>query len=284
MHLKRWITGLTALPFLVLLLSKGGVIWFALVVAAVSVLGLREYFRLVFDPPSHRQPEAGGSADAALSSQSPPRFRYISYAIAPAWILTAALFTPPIATVGTPLVLMMFTVAALVTFKGGGATLDGLFRHLAGFVYIPLLLSHLVLIRNSPDGTVWMYFLLCVVFAGDVGAYYAGTYGGKRKLCPSVSPGKTVEGAIGGLISNAVIGMVFKGLFLPAVGWHTCFWLCLSVGLAGQAGDLFESMLKRESGIKDSGKIFPGHGGVLDRVDALLFAAPVAYWFKIYAV
>lgn len=284
MHLKRWITGLTALPFLVLLLSKGGVTWLALVVAAVSILGLREYFRLIFEPFPNGQPAPSDPAQVELHGMAPHRFCYLSYLIAPAWVLATALFDRQILAILIPLLFTVFVGAAIVGFQPGAGVIDGLFKHVVGFLYIPFLLSHLVLIRNGSDGIAWMYFLLCVVFAGDTGAYYAGSYRGRHKLCPSVSPGKTVEGSIGGLVSNAVIGLLFKWLFLPALGWQTCIWLCLSVGVAGQIGDLFESMLKRQSGIKDSGTLFPGHGGVLDRVDALLFAAPVAYWFKVYAV
>jgi phosphatidate cytidylyltransferase len=143
-------------------------------------------------------------------------------------------------------------------------------------------LSHAVLLRGDPDGAAWIFFLLTLVFLGDIGAFYAGSYLGKHKLCPSVSPGKTVEGSVGGLAANIGIGTVFQFFFLPSLSWGTSILFFLCAGIAGQIGDLFESEFKRFSGVKDSGVILPGHGGILDRIDALLFAAPVAYFFKEY--
>jgi phosphatidate cytidylyltransferase len=148
-------------------------------------------------------------------------------------------------------------------------------------VYIPLSLSTLVLMRAGPDGVTWIFFILFVVFLGDVGAYYVGTYKGKHRLNPSISPGKTIEGALGGLGANLVVGLVFKAVFLPGLPFLWTAVLVLTMGAAGQAGDLFESEMKRAAGIKDSGNILPGHGGLLDRIDALLFAAPVAYVWNI---
>jgi phosphatidate cytidylyltransferase len=97
-----------------------------------------------------------------------------------------------------------------------------------------------------------------------------------------VSPGKTIEGSIGGLAGNLVAGAIGKYFFLSAMPWGLCLLFFIVVGVAGQVGDLFESELKRSSGIKDSGAILPGHGGILDRIDALLFASPVAYIFIRY--
>ena len=133
-------------------------------------------------------------------------------------------------------------------------------------------------------GQKWLLFSLAVIFAGDISAYYIGTYFGKHKLCPAVSPGKTIEGSFGGLSANLLIGILAKVIFIPDLEWITCVLFCLSIGIAGQIGDLFESELKRTAGIKDSGALLPGHGGILDRIDALLFAAPVAYLFIIYYI
>ena len=140
----------------------------------------------------------------------------------------------------------------------------------------------LVLLRAAPDGAAWVFLVCAVIFAGDTAALYAGTLWGRHKLCPAISPGKTVEGALAGLAANLLVGMAVAAIFLPAVGWLEPRLFAAAAGLAGQAGDLFESELKRMSNIKDSGGILPGHGGVLDRIDALLFAAPVAFAFRIY--
>ncbi|NJL58784.1 MAG: phosphatidate cytidylyltransferase [Desulfobacteraceae bacterium] len=146
-------------------------------------------------------------------------------------------------------------------------------------IYIALSLSFLIMIRESPDGMIWIFWILGIIFAGDVGAFYVGRQFGQHKLCPSVSPGKTVEGAIGGILANILLGAVGK-FFLLELPWGQSILMAICIGIAGQVGDLFESEFKRTTGVKDSGVILPGHGGVLDRIDALLFAAPVAFLFK----
>ena len=130
------------------------------------------------------------------------------------------------------------------------------------------------------QGAQWIFLLWCVIFAGDTGAYYVGKNFGQRKLCPSVSPGKTVEGALGGIAAHIVVGSLAKLILLPELGWAMSLLFFVCAGIAGQTGDLFESILKRSAGIKDSSNILPGHGGILDRIDALIMAGPVAYFFK----
>jgi phosphatidate cytidylyltransferase len=144
------------------------------------------------------------------------------------------------------------------------------------------MLGFLILIREDQSGAIWIFLLLAVIFAGDTSAYYVGSYWGRHKLSPAISPGKTIEGAIGGLAANLVVGAIGKTLFLPGLPWSLSLLFFLAVGIAGQLGDLFESEMKRSSNIKDSSNILPGHGGVLDRIDALLFASPVAYIFIKY--
>ena len=133
-----------------------------------------------------------------------------------------------------------------------------------------------------PPGGVLLIFPLVVTWASDIGAYFAGRAIGGRKLIPSVSPGKTVAGAVGGLLASMLIAFVYARLVLGPVahlgfttGGALLFGAVISV--AAQTGDLFESLLKREAGVKDSSRIIPGHGGILDRFDSLIFVLPVAY-------
>lgn len=153
-----------------------------------------------------------------------------------------------------------------------------------GVIYIPLSLSILILIRNGAEGISWIFFLLAIVFAGDTSAFYFGTYFGRHKLSPGISPGKTIEGSIGGILANILVGSGFKLLLFPHVPWGICLLFFILIGIAGQVGDLYESALKRKAGVKDSGNILPGHGGILDRIDALLFATPVLYFLINYAL
>ena len=133
---------------------------------------------------------------------------------------------------------------------------------------------------------------LALTWGTDIAAYFVGRAFGKRKLMPSVSPGKTVAGAIGGLVAAVLIALAWERLVLRPVAqlgmrpWNTILFGAV-VSVAAQVGDLAESLLKREAGVKDSSHLIPGHGGVLDRFDSLLFVLPVAYlllgWMLIFA-
>lgn len=263
MHLKRWITGLIALPFLIFLVYKGGVP-FTILISIAALVALWEYYRLVF------------KGDAGLISNIILIWGYgINFAI----VWSTFLVGPDLSVSLIGLNLLAVGLISLFQFKTDQTVLERVVKQLQGIIYIPVLLSFLILIRQSSSGMIWIFVLLAVVFAGDTSAYYVGSYLGRHKLNPAVSPGKTIEGSIGGLVANLVIGGAGKFFFLPDLPWGLSLLFFLAVGTAGQVGDLFESELKRASGIKDSGGILPGHGGILDRIDALLFASPVAYLF-----
>ena len=264
-HLKRWITGLAVLPLLIYLVYRGGAAFTGLVVAA-ALLALWEYYRIVFE-------DAGRFAAEPMC--------ICGYLAAAAIIVFGAGFGPQLIALLIALEFILIAVYSVFRFSSDQAVVLRVARQLQGVIYIPLLLSLLVLIRNRPDGMTWIFVLLAIIFAGDTSAYYVGSYLGRHKLAPAVSPGKTIEGAVGGLSANLLVGIVAKLLFLPGGDWLLSCVGFLLFGAAGQAGDLFESELKRISKIKDSSGILPGHGGILDRIDALLFAAPVAYlWIE----
>ena len=121
--------------------------------------------------------------------------------------------------------------------------------------------------------------LLCLIWATDTGAYYTGKTFGKHKFAPSISPNKTWEGTLGGLALACVVAAAFKETLLPDLTWLDAGILALLGGGWGQMGDLFESAFKRSCGVKDSGTLLPGHGGVLDRFDSLIFTAPAYYLY-----
>lgn len=148
-----------------------------------------------------------------------------------------------------------------------------------GFLYVPLLLGHLVLLRGQPLGVQWLFLLLIIVMAGDSTAYYVGSTLGKHRLYLEVSPKKSVEGSLGGLAGSLAGTLIAKATFFPQLGIVDCVATALLLGLLGQLGDLFESLIKRSCGVKDSGAIVPGHGGILDRLDSVLFAAPAAFYY-----
>jgi phosphatidate cytidylyltransferase len=133
--------------------------------------------------------------------------------------------------------------------------------------------------RKFPSGQLWILFTLVAVFSGDTTAFYVGRAFGRKKLAPAISPGKTVEGGYGAVAGSAAGALLFKGLFFSQVPFLHALILGLGVGLFGQLGDLWESVLKRSAQVKDSGTLIPGHGGLLDRIDSVLFAAPFVYYY-----
>ncbi len=165
-------------------------------------------------------------------------------------------------------------------------------------VYLGWFLSHAVLLRNigynsnvkayaeavqglKDAGFFYIFFVVSCVFLNDTGAYFAGRWKGKRKLIPRVSPGKTVEGTIGGIVSSIITAEVANLIFKSPLEYYWAFVFGFVIGVIGVLGDLVESIIKRSAGIKDSGGILPGHGGILDRFDSLIFAFPVFYYFVV---
>jgi phosphatidate cytidylyltransferase len=151
-----------------------------------------------------------------------------------------------------------------------------------GLLYPPLLIGHFVWLRFLPQGEWWVLWLLLVMFAGDTAAFYAGRTWGEKKLYPQVSPGKTWVGLWGGLAASILVGVGLGLRLLPEVRPLALLWLSLTLGFLGLLGDLFESMLKRQAQTKDAGQLLPGHGGMLDRLDSLLFAAPAVVYARVF--
>lgn len=149
-------------------------------------------------------------------------------------------------------------------------------------LYVGLLLSFLGLIREFSHGWQWLLMVLAVTFSADTGAFFAGKFFGRIKLAPLISPGKTVEGVLGGLVLALGVTFFFKAFIFKEMTVEDGLWIGGIAGLVGPVGDLSESLLKRSVGVKDSSNLLPGHGGFLDRVDALLFTAPAVYWYLAY--
>ena len=151
-----------------------------------------------------------------------------------------------------------------------------------GFLYIPVFLAHLVMLRQTVYGVQWLMVVMLIVMSNDSLAFYSGKTLGKHRLYPLVSPKKTIEGAVGGLIGSIIGVALAKYTFFPQLSAFDVLFTAIFIGIIGQIGDLFESMLKRGFGVKDSGGIVPGHGGILDRMDSIIFAAPATYYYVIY--
>jgi phosphatidate cytidylyltransferase len=160
-------------------------------------------------------------------------------------------------------------------------------------VYVGLTMLALPTLREQSNGPTLVVFLLFVVWAGDITALYVGRLWGKKKMAPAISPNKTWAGAIGSVVGSVLVTVGLYWLSLQLLQWNFTklsfadeawwYWLVMAVlvNIAAQVGDLAESALKRSAGVKDSGSLLPGHGGVLDRIDALLIAAPLLWWAQV---
>jgi phosphatidate cytidylyltransferase len=182
-----------------------------------------------------------------------------------------------------PLVAAAVIVPLMAMFRRDRpeAMFDAVQATLAPIVVVGLGLAHCVALRGIPgeDGPdLLLLALVCVTFA-DTGAYYVGSAFGKRRLAPTISPKKSWEGALGGLVFSIVGAFVGHLWFFQILPWIHAVVLGVLLAVAGMVGDLAESLMKRASGVKDSSGLLPGHGGVLDRVDSMIVAAPVLYYY-----
>jgi phosphatidate cytidylyltransferase len=185
-----------------------------------------------------------------------------------------------IAVLAWPMVIAMCALIVRVELHGAGKAVPAVFLALVGGLYVGTLYPYMALLRNMPGGVGLLLLMLLTVVAGDSGAYFVGRSMGRTKLIPGVSPGKTVEGAIAYVAASVLAAEVLKAPL--GVGWSAAAAALFAVLLSimAQLGDLAESALKRLAGVKDSGWLFPGHGGLLDRGDSLVFAAVFAYYYS----
>jgi phosphatidate cytidylyltransferase len=147
-----------------------------------------------------------------------------------------------------------------------------------GILYISWCFSFLIRIRQLPEGALLVGFLLLVTKSSDIGAYLWGKKFGRTSLLERVSPKKSLEGAIGGFFTSLVVGIIFS-FFIESINFWEKFFLIIILGIIAQLGDLFESLIKRDCQVKDSGKIIPGMGGILDVIDSIIFTAPTFYLY-----
>ncbi len=261
--LIRVLTALVLIPIVLALVLWAPEALFAAVLALVAWLTLREYLEL---------------ADKA--GQAPLRyFSWIAVVALVAWLAAAALVAWPAA---AALVLLAPLTLALALWPSRplASSLPGAAASLLGVFYVGLPLGLLGALRRLPNGPGWVIYVLVLVWLSDTAAYFVGRALGRHKLAPRISPAKTWEGAAGSLAAAVAFGLAFPAYFLPRPP-PTLAWSLLTaaaVNIAGQMGDLVESALKRSAGVKDSSTLLPGHGGLLDRLDALLFAVPVLWY------
>lgn len=188
-------------------------------------------------------------------------------------VFTDGLFTKTDATMLFVLFLLIYTVLVKnkFTFDDAGFVLLATIFTGMGFFY---------LIETRDSGLNYMFFVLLIIWATDTGAYFTGRFFGKRKLWPKISPNKTVEGALGGIVLACIVGLIFQLLYPFDKPIAIIFIVTIAVSVFGQIGDLVESAFKRHFDVKDSGNILPGHGGILDRFDSLMFVLPLLHFIQ----
>ena len=264
-HLKRVLTALLLLPVLILIVYLGrGWLFNALIIGCIFIC-IREYFSLM---------DQGGM----------PCFKSSGILISIGLIIVFIIRRPE-------WILFMITAALLFLFLNAIAsgqpmseTVPRLSVTLLGLIYVPWMMSFLILIRGFKGGAYLIFFLLAVIWSGDTFAYYTGSLMGRHLLCQRISPKKTVEGMLGGLGGSILAASLAGHFWLPRVSWFVYPLTGLTLGAIGQLGDLSESILKRWAGAKESGAILPGHGGLLDRIDGLIFSAPVFYFLLLVII
>lgn len=257
--MNRVIPGLALAGCWLLLLLQGSPVFFALVLIPCLAIGAYEYSRMALSKDS-----VLGSAIFALLSVLP--LLYI--VIAPRFGIAGGLVCSFLA--------LSFWV--LSTYRKDFDSYLFFSRCSLGLIWIGFMGAHLLLIRELPDGNYWLIILTGITAGSDSGAYYFGRAFGKHKLSPLISPNKTIEGAVGGILTGMAVAIVLALCLLQNVPWLFVMASAIFLGAVGICGDLVESVIKRATGTKDSGTILGGHGGVLDRADSLLFAAPVFYY------
>lgn len=271
----RILTALIALPIviasIILPVWYKQTIWIFVALAAFALAaGLFEFYSLTKKLELKADAAIGYLGAAALFVG----FVFDAPAKAPEWL---------IATVA------LFVIAVLISqtfrFKADfSKMLTGVGVTIVGVMYIAFLGGFLVSIRTGFENghnlsTHLLGYYFMVIFGSDVGAYFAGRGFGKHKLAPAISPGKTVEGLMGGMLAAAGFAALATFLFLPELPYKCSIPLAVGLAVVGVLGDLAESAMKRGSNTKDAASILPGHGGLLDRLDSLLFGAPILYYF-----
>jgi phosphatidate cytidylyltransferase len=265
----RVITGVVGVPLVVLAIWFGNPWpWFTILIAAVALAGTYEFYKLAnFD---RREPLLYLGLLWALALTVSPQ--YVSSDALPVVIAATMLIS---------LVWLLFRRSRERAFQNWAWTI-------AGALYVGWMLSYWLNLRGLADGRNWVYVAMLTTFANDTGAFFIGWAWGKHKLAPTISPAKTWEGAAGGLIS-AIPAAIVIALVLNVVSPFTfAYWQIILLGflvsLFAQLGDLVESLLKRNVGVKEAGSLLPGHGGILDRFDSLIFVGAIVYYYVIWLV
>ena len=252
----RLASAAVAMPIIVLLIWTGAR-WYTGVVAALLAVATLE-FQVARGSRLGVLAFMGAALSAGLAVAAHARGEWLI------WIVTGAVLLP--------------LLWAVVAYPIEDAVSEWLWT-VGAVLYLGWLGCHLVLLRDAGDGRDWVYLAIFSTFATDTGAYFVGRATGRTPLAPAISPGKTVEGAIGGMVCGIVAVLLFNYLLGLRVEAALIVPLAVLLPIAAQAGDLIESKLKRSMRVKDASRLIPGHGGLMDRFDSVLIAIVVVYYY-----
>ena len=263
----RVITAAIGIPIVVFAIWFGAP-WFSFLIAAAALAGAYEFYHM-----------------ANLGRRDPLLYLGLLWTLA--LVLSAHYKNPDVLPIVVTAVMLISLVCLLYRPSSKEA-----FRNWAwaivGALYVGWMLSYWLRLRGLEYGQNWVYLAMLTTFANDTGAYFIGRARGKRKLAPAISPSKTREGAIGGLVSAVLAAIVIATVLNLISPFAFKYWqiilLGFLVGLFAQIGDLIESLLKRSTGVKESGNLLPGHGGILDRFDSLIFVGAVIYYCVLWVM
>ena len=263
--LQRTLTVIVAFPFLIAAIYFGGW-WLTAVAVVLSLIGLYEIYNAV--------------------SQKILPLHLVGYVwVVPFLVFMQRITRPTTFLVFVAVFLLCVMLAVVIGYQK--FTLTDCLVTVFGFMYVPVLFSFFILVRAHDEGLLYVWLIFAGASGSDTFAYLVGCKFGRHKLANSPSPKKSVEGCLGGIVGATLVGFVYGWVVTHFFDASDALWLnsvliCLVCSVVSQFGDLFASALKRATDRKDFGKLLPGHGGVLDRFDGILIAAPVVYMFMVY--
>jgi len=257
---KRVLSGLVLIPVVLGIVQYGSPLLFLALVIAAVLVGWMEYCRLIRHIGIQINLVVGGILCLLLVFCF---YRNDFYLV---WLAACLM-------------------SLFIAWYASGSALEDALNQVAysflGVIYVSGLMSYFILLRGMEHGNHILFYLFMVIWSGDIAAYYVGKNIGKTPLAPKISPAKTLEGSGAGLVGSVAGGAAAHYLFFETLPLNHCLIMAFLCGTMGQIGDLAESLFKRQAGVKDSGSLIPGHGGVLDRLDSLMFAGPAFYIYHV---
>lgn len=251
----RILSAIVGLPVLLFFIYLGGAP-FAFMVAVLATIAVYEF--------------------AKMTKEKQQQFLFFPVLLG-VWIMLAGSYLQVNNWTAVGILIPFCMIFVIAVFRFPHFNVGDIAVNFLGLIYIGWTMAHLIAFDGLKDGKLLVLYLFVAIWSSDSGAYFIGRALGKHKLCPAVSPKKTIEGSIGGVLITCILLSLLNWYFalIPAIA---VVILSIAISVIGQVGDLIESLMKRSYGIKDSGNLIPGHGGILDRFDSIMLAAPVMYY------